>query len=106
MEDEALRSQWRDMESAPKDGTKILVFTYHGDVEITEWYQSFWTEYIEEPDGRFKKITKLSHEGWNGNFPLLWQPLPQGPDDERFEKLQAEVLAERTRPVKSCGDDD
>lgn len=70
--------QWRPIETAPKDGTKILVFTVHGDIELSEWYEIWWDDY--EPEGElFRKVRKLSGSGWNSNMPVLWHPLPNPP---------------------------
>jgi hypothetical protein len=87
---EAQQGGWQPMETAPKDGTKILVWTLHGDIEISNWYQSWWPEYVEAGDGLYRRENRLSGEGWNSNYPLFWAPLPAAPDGW-------EAVAERVR---------
>ncbi len=58
-------AEWQPIETAPQDGTRILVFTVHGDIEISEWY----TICIFDPPT----------EGWNSNEPTHWMPLPEPP---------------------------
>jgi hypothetical protein len=60
------RCEWRPVESAPKDGTKILVYTIHGDVEVTEFCVMRRT--VSDPVG-----------DWNGSLPTHWMPLPVPP---------------------------
>jgi hypothetical protein len=72
--------EWQPIETAPKDGTKILVYTINGDIELTEWYQleSFHYEEIVE-SGLYRKVMEEPTEGWNSNKPVLWMPLPNAP---------------------------
>ena len=83
-------NDWQPIESAPKDGTEILLFTPGDDLDAPGRAIGFWSEglprikfvqvegdelwhrEITKPDGRF-----VTH----GSFgvPTLWQPLPQPP---------------------------
>lgn len=63
---------WRDIASAPKDGTEILVFD-EGALYITSWLDD------EGHDG-------VRRSGWYDNGfveppPTHWQPLPPPPAD-------------------------
>lgn len=73
-------SEWQPIETAPKDGTKILVWTHHDEVEVSEWYESKGETY-EPVEGTeyFRPVTKVYHSGWNGNTPTHWMPLPEAP---------------------------
>ena len=74
-------SKWQKIETAPKDGTKILTFTVHGDYEINEWYEAWRTDYkpVDDTD-YFEKVEELYFEGWNGNNFTHWMPLPEPPE--------------------------
>ena len=61
---------WRDMDSAPKDGTEVLLFA-HGDIDYTAVGQ--WSDNTELPG---------TVAGWFWPFairPTSWQPLPPPP---------------------------
>lgn len=78
-------SDWQTMDSAPKDGTKILVWTVHGEIELTEYYRM--KHYVYEAVGDlFERREEVFGEGWNGNRPVLWQPLPLPPDATEARK--------------------
>jgi hypothetical protein len=72
---------WQPIETAPKDGTKILILDRDGDIEISEWYQSFHDEYVQLDNGFYRKETKIWSQGWNGNGHRAthWMPLPEKP---------------------------
>lgn len=71
---------WQPIETAPKDGTKIIVLTVHGEIEISEWYVVTTAEYEPAGDGLFRKVETVFSQGWNGNHPTHWMPLPAPPD--------------------------
>ena len=71
--------QWKNIESAPRDGTKILVYTVQGDVELSEFYEFWYDRYEEVESGLYRKIREKSYEGWNSNPPTHWMPLPPPP---------------------------
>jgi hypothetical protein len=104
-----MMTDWKPIETAPKDGTKILVVTVHGEIELTEWYEIWHDEYIEASDGLYHKRRVKSHEGWNGNNPQLWMPLPAIPllaDGPAISDVIAELRAinwggDRDRAVES-----
>lgn len=89
---ERLEMKWQPIETAPKDGTKILVFTIHGDVELSDWYfyDSERYEPVEGTDGLFRRVTE-KRGLWNSNTPTHWAPLPAPPADaeEAAEKIRA-----------------
>lgn len=79
-----------NIETAPKDGTRILIFS-EGRWEIASWHRSTSTSYVENPDGTFTKQEKLWYEGFLIGLPrdfmkceyalnpTHWQPLPENP---------------------------
>lgn len=72
---------WRTMDDAPRDGTSILVYTHHGNIELTNYFVTRHDDYELEESGLYRKVSKISYEGWNGNYPLLWMPLPVPPEE-------------------------
>lgn len=72
---EPAAERWRDIASAPKDGTKILAYPVFGSVEVVKW----WRSDIHKDGGSFI----------NGNMavrPTLWQPLPAGPQENQEDR--------------------
>lgn len=79
---------WKSIETAPKDGTKILVARAGEDIsadpiEITEWFK---TEHVHfEPvageENLYYRRGTTYYEGWNGNGHRAthWRPLPAPP---------------------------
>ena len=63
--------QWRDIESAPKDGTKVLLYWPHWSGVAVIGYNA---------DHRWISMVKLSDEQDPG--PTHWQPLPSPPAQE------------------------
>ena len=77
-------SEWQPIETAPKDGTKILVFCRHGECEISEWYECWKTNYVlVEGTEYFEKHETLYQEGWNSNGFTHWMPLPEPPEQDK-----------------------
>jgi hypothetical protein len=61
-------SEWRPIESAPKDGRPVLVF--HNRIVIEAWFSERWGRFVQSETG-----------GTNGIMPTHWQPLPAPPED-------------------------
>lgn len=70
---------WQPIETAPKDGTKILAYTVHGDFELTEWYRVVSDRFEAVEGGLYRKHEDIFSQGWNGNTPTHWMPLPPLP---------------------------
>jgi hypothetical protein len=75
-------TEWQPIETAPRDGTKILVFTVHGEIEISDWYSISHFHYEEAENGLYRKVETCIDEGWNSNMPVCWMPLPPPPIEE------------------------
>lgn len=80
-------SEWKPIESAPKDGTRVLV-TDGVETEVADWYvRPYPDRYIERPDGLFEKApTEFAQGYWNCNDcqkPTHWMPLPLPPLGEK-----------------------
>lgn len=72
---------WMDIASAPKDGTRLLLFTTHpGDQRIdlapfTEVQIGYWEDAVDAP-------MRKEDAGWRAEWvgePTHWQPLPAPP---------------------------
>lgn len=79
-------SQWQPIETAPKDGTPILILDLDGEsIEITEWCEHFPLYDYEPVKGTdlYRRInTQADRQGfWNGNGHRAthWMPLPEPP---------------------------
>lgn len=74
-------SQWQPIETAPQDGTEILVFTVHGEIEKSHWFVTESDEYdpVEGSDGLYRKRVNKYYEGWNSNRFTHWMPQPKPP---------------------------
>lgn len=70
MIDASRMTHWQPIETAPKDGTKFLAVRADegtDSMEITYWCRFEHDEYIEEPNGPFRKERNVYSEFWNGN---------------------------------------
>jgi len=63
--------QWQPIETAPKDGTPILIFTERGQY-VADWAE-FEIEYWHVHDGKFEPRPV------RGPAPTHWIPLPDPP---------------------------
>lgn len=87
-------SDWRSIDTAPKDGTRVMLwrgtptFGDWAEMVIAEWHDSEW----QWPDGDGLRGTMSTHGEWtqehldNGYSSASdfthWMPLIQGPGDE------------------------
>lgn len=86
---ETVRGDWRDIESAPKDGTKIVIGkSGWQSMPVAYWItypsQDFYMQGWSIEDNTFYLGCEDGFLGWNedltdGNMPTHWQPLPQPP---------------------------
>lgn len=58
--------EWQPIETAPKDGTKLLVFTVFGQIEVTQYI-------------RADREEEIGMDGWDTYEPAFWMPLPDPP---------------------------
>ncbi len=66
-----MNGQWQPIETAPKDGTEILVYV-EGDMTVAHW-----CAYISTPQWRDAGDMGLS--GMTDVEPSHWMPLPEAP---------------------------
>ncbi len=77
---EAVADRWQPIDTAPKDGTQILVFTKHGEIEQSKWCLPHSFTYEPVSDGLYRKVPPDPEDGfWNSNTPTHWMPLPAPP---------------------------
>ena len=77
------KHQWRDIESAPKDGTRILALIKSGTGKPV--LRIIW---LAEKHGKKQWVYKLD-QGFRVT-PIAWQPLPDADDREINELLGGE----------------
>lgn len=65
---------WRKIETAPKDGTSILVYNKDGHIYEAKWDTrlGIWRFAVAEQHG-------CGCCGGNAEFPTHWMPLPEPP---------------------------
>ena len=72
-------NEWQPIETAPKDGTRILV--YNGSIYVAAWEEATMT--LKEKKDWVYSCYSLN--GWNYYEivyePTHWMPLPKPPDD-------------------------
>ena len=66
---------WQPIETAPKDGTKILVCHIHYYSPITAWWSSY------HPNAKGKETWREDGSNYKLN-PTHWMPLPEAPKME------------------------
>jgi hypothetical protein len=77
---------WMTIDSAPKDGTRILIVrmvdgAVDDEMEITEWCVREHFDWEQIEGDIWKKVPQPPYEFWNGNGHRAthWQPLPLPP---------------------------
>ena len=74
-------TEWKPIETAPKDGTKILICVWdiggYWDMEVSQWLKN--VSYKDE-FGKNKKYTGFAPDVGIGG-PTHWMPLPAPPKD-------------------------
>ena len=70
---------WRDIESAPKDGTKIDLYTFNGREPDCKWHRDEWVYY---------GIDMFDSWGWVklGQKATHWMPVPEAPNKDTIWK--------------------
>lgn len=72
--------EWQPADTAPKDGTHILVFESCGEIAISNWFEM--SHVVYEPVGDlFRRIEIQDGGAWNCNHFDWWMPLPEAPID-------------------------
>ena len=64
-------SDWQPIETAPKDGTKIIAFDHHAGVVIVRWRMRW-----PETGCEWIEATGEEYENYR---PTHWMPLPEPP---------------------------
>ena len=75
---------WQPIETAPKDGTDILICRVgETEIEITQWCSYKNSHFVELSNGDFRKVNDEPTEFWNGNGHRAthWHPLPSPPEE-------------------------
>jgi hypothetical protein len=79
--------EWKPIETAPKDGTKVLLWCRDAGCETAEWIvekHEWWektsdtTQELRKEDGGYWS----SENGWDATH---WMPAPTAPNTERME---------------------
>jgi hypothetical protein len=69
-------NQWKPIETAPKDGTEILVVDHHGEIQLV-----FWAKYWRHSyDWCIKGGEQEEGSDKTADNPTHWMPLPEPPD--------------------------
>ena len=100
---------WQPIETAPKDGTRIMVYgrgvdgavwdtkvpmpLLHG---IAYWHYFETDRYIDAGDGLYKKVRTQDLAGWRIGYswftPTHWMPLPEPPSAEDVARTLDAIL--------------
>ena len=74
---------WYPIETAPKDGTRILLAWPNGDIAIGAWMDIAVEPDPNDPDDTWGRIVGWSDDGrginWIDPHPSHWMPLPGSP---------------------------
>ena len=71
---------WKPIDTAPKDGTRILAWTHADQIEIIDWYELRHPKFTEVDGGLFRREMDKTYDGWNcEGQPIMWMPLPEPP---------------------------
>lgn len=62
-------SEWQPIETAPQDGTEVLLHCAEGDINVAYWDGTWWADTIEGGD-----VTRRG-----SGEPTHWMPLPEPP---------------------------
>ena len=84
----AARNEWQPMETAPKDGTPILVSNDERDGVWVAYYQPVYTSGYR-PDNPWSSLmlnTRWHKNKWASYVPTRWMPLPAPPAVEAREQ--------------------
>lgn len=75
--------EWQPIETAPKDGTPVLLFEWRGDPWEEPEANIFVGEWDHHRDGELYKTQWVctEYEAFNHN-PTHWMPLPPPPKDD------------------------
>lgn len=83
-------AMWHDISTAPKDGTRVLVFGNEG-VDVAKYIES-WSEHQEyvrtAKDGDVYRTIKQDNGYWETDIaycPTHWMPMPPAPNQEAPE---------------------
>ena len=77
-------TDWKPIETAPKDGTEILAVEVSGHVPtVTIWGRSdFAVVHWDEIAGAWRDCSDLGAAGLDPFEPQYWMPLPEPPEDD------------------------
>lgn len=74
---------WRGMESAPMDGTRVLLAWVDGWIDIGRWIvvdrDARWGEETATPASQSGWSEDGETFSWTDSRPICWMPLPSGP---------------------------
>ena len=78
---------WQPIETAPKDGTHLLLW-------YPDYHRKVWTGHYYKTERYEHGILKSKHEGWHNGadtltligmkecLPTHWMPLPEAPNEK------------------------
>jgi hypothetical protein len=75
----ALKAKWQPIETAPKDGTEVLIYGL-------AWEDAQRGNYYAVAaflDGAWRDSPEDVDDGWEMNSPTHWMPLPTPPEGEK-----------------------